>query len=272
MLLTQGIVVFDACSESADRQLDELITSDGRRLGLRLKDEILSEIGRLWLVMEQLAHVDDVRHIVALPRRFSACDGARDHDDADVAMIAALAPIRGVGPNDASVLVREALWRKFANRREIVASSGFAPRRLGPAARSASTRASPRPAPIASEPILYDPTLLALAAMAAPEPARWGSANGRTAHPADDAGCSNRKKGEPARCRPCSMTFSPGRLSTPPLRHRRRRRSRVSLSTEPAQALRMLETWVGDYGFAGRASPRSEKRERPGRVKPGDNQ
>ena len=42
-------------------------------------------------------------------------------------MITALARIKGVGPNDASVLVREAFWRKFANRREIAAWSGFAP-------------------------------------------------------------------------------------------------------------------------------------------------
>jgi transposase len=102
ILLTQGIVVFDARGESADRQLDELVTGDGRRLGLRLKDEILPEIGRLRRVMEQLAQVDDERHAVALPRRSSGCDGARDHDDADAAMITALARIKGVGPNDAS--------------------------------------------------------------------------------------------------------------------------------------------------------------------------
>lgn len=42
-------------------------------------------------------------------------------------MIASLARIKGVGPNDASVLVREAFWRNFGNRREIAAWSGFAP-------------------------------------------------------------------------------------------------------------------------------------------------
>ena len=96
-------------------------------LGPRLKDEIRREIGRLRLVMEQLAHVDDERDAVALPKRSSTCDGARNEDGADAAMIAALARIKGVGPNDASVLVREAFWRKFDNRREIAAWSGFAP-------------------------------------------------------------------------------------------------------------------------------------------------
>ncbi len=47
--------------------------------------------------------------------------------DADAAMIASLARIKGVGPNDASVLVREAFWRKFNNRRELAAWSGLAP-------------------------------------------------------------------------------------------------------------------------------------------------
>lgn len=42
-------------------------------------------------------------------------------------MIVALARIRGVGPNDASVLAREAFWRTFNNRREVAAWSGFAP-------------------------------------------------------------------------------------------------------------------------------------------------
>ncbi len=56
---------------------------------------------------------------------------ARDRDrssaDVDAAMIASLARIKGVGPNDASVLVREAFWRKFDNRRELAAWSGLAP-------------------------------------------------------------------------------------------------------------------------------------------------
>lgn len=127
LLLTQGIVGFDARADSADRQLDELVTGDGRRLGPRLKDEIRREIARLRLVMEQLAHVDDERDAIALPKRLSACEDARDQDSADAAMITALARLKGVGPNDASVLVREAFWRKFANRREIAAWSGFAP-------------------------------------------------------------------------------------------------------------------------------------------------
>ncbi len=127
LLLTQGIVGFDARADGADRQLDELVTGDGRRLGARLKDEICREIKRLRLVMEQLAHVDDERDAIALPKRSSACDAARNEDGVDAAMITALARIKGVGPNDASVLVREAFWRKFANRREIAAWRGFAP-------------------------------------------------------------------------------------------------------------------------------------------------
>lgn len=127
LLLTQGIVGFDARADGADWRLDELVTGDGRHLGSRLKDEIRREIGRLRLVMDQLDHVNDERDAIAIPKRASTYDGARNEDSADAAMITALARIKGVGPNDASVLVREAFWRKFANRREIAAWSGFAP-------------------------------------------------------------------------------------------------------------------------------------------------
>ena len=44
LLLTQGIVGFDPRASGAERQLDELMTGDGRSLGPRLKDEMRREI------------------------------------------------------------------------------------------------------------------------------------------------------------------------------------------------------------------------------------
>jgi transposase len=216
LLLTQGIVGFDARADGADRRLDELVTGDGRRLGPRLKDEVRREIGRLRLVMEQPDHVDDERDAIAIPKRASTCEGARNEDNADTAMITALARIKGVGPNDASVLVREAFWRKFANRREIAAWSGFAPTpwASGTISREQGiTKAGP--ASFRAY-VIRNPTHLALAAMAASEPTRavvrrtdeWGirphaqdhdcrarsQAAGRTVALRDDRAAPNRRR------------------------------------------------------------------------------
>jgi len=42
-------------------------------------------------------------------------------------MIAVLNRLKGIGPNDATVLVREAFWRDFRNGRELGGWSGLAP-------------------------------------------------------------------------------------------------------------------------------------------------
>ncbi|HLO19226.1 MAG TPA: IS110 family transposase [Sphingomicrobium sp.] len=127
LLLTQGIVGFDPRAGDADQRLDELVTGDGRPLGPRLRDEIRREIARLRIVIDQLKAVSAERDAIARVRKVDAAPAERDAADADAAMIASLARIKGVGPNDSSVLVREAFWRKFNNRRELAAWSGLAP-------------------------------------------------------------------------------------------------------------------------------------------------
>jgi transposase len=127
LLLTQGIVGFDPRAGDADQRLDELVTGDGRSLGPRLRDEIRREIARLRIVIDQLKAVSAERDAIARVRKVDAAPAERDAADADAAMIAALARIKGVGPNDSSVLVREAFWRRFNNRRELAAWSGLAP-------------------------------------------------------------------------------------------------------------------------------------------------
>jgi len=129
LLLTQGIVGFDPRAGGAEQQLDQLVTGDGRPLGPRLKDELRREIGRLRVVIDQLKDVSAERNAIALGKKIDTTpdDQSSVDSDADATMIAALTRIKGVGPNDASVLVREAFWRKFSNRRELAAWSGLAP-------------------------------------------------------------------------------------------------------------------------------------------------
>jgi transposase len=127
LLMTQGIVGFDARGRDAERRLEELVTGDGHPLGPRLREEIRREIVRVRLVIEQLKVVDAERDAIVLAKRSDAAAIDTDEAKAADAMIAALTRIKGVGSNDASVLVREAFWRKFNNRREVAAWSGFAP-------------------------------------------------------------------------------------------------------------------------------------------------
>ena len=127
LLMTQGIVGFNSRAVGADQRLDKLITGDGRLLGPRLGDEIRREIARLRVVIEQLKAVSAERDAIARVKKVDVLPADRRLDDADAAMIAALTRIKGVGPNDASVLVREAFWRKFTNRRQLAAWSGLAP-------------------------------------------------------------------------------------------------------------------------------------------------
>ena len=127
LLMTQGIVDFVPHGPDAGRRLRELVTGDGRALGARLREEIGREIVRLRMVTEQLDAVNAERDAIALAKQIELAPADTDKTRVDAAMIASLTRIKGVGPNDASVLVREAFWRNFSNRREIAAWSGFVP-------------------------------------------------------------------------------------------------------------------------------------------------
>ena len=101
------------------------MTGDGRCLGDCLKREIVRELGRLSLVMEQIVRVEDERDKVLEEGRRQ--EGASAGTDRDATMIATLNRLKGIGANDASILVREAFWRDFRNRRELGGWSGLAP-------------------------------------------------------------------------------------------------------------------------------------------------
>lgn len=121
LLKTQGIMDFDPRAADAAARLDAIVTGDGRPLGPCLKREIARELERLALVMGQIAQVEAERDAVV--QRADA--GAEPEQEA--AMIAVLNRLKGIGMNDATILVREAFWRGFRNRRELGGWSGLAP-------------------------------------------------------------------------------------------------------------------------------------------------
>ena len=125
LLKTQGIMDFDPRAQDAVARLDLLVTGDDRPLGPCLKRELTRELERLALVMRQMAQVEAERDEVVRDSNVQADIGRQPVRDA--VMIEELNRLKGIGMNDATILVREAFWRDFRNRREIGGWSGLAP-------------------------------------------------------------------------------------------------------------------------------------------------
>jgi transposase len=118
LLATQGIYVFLPLRRDRWTRLKELRTGDGHELPLRLQREIEREFRRLELVLEQIAASEAERDAaVAEPAA----------DDVDAEKVTLLSKLGGIGTELATVLVREALYRPFTNRREVAAYAGLTP-------------------------------------------------------------------------------------------------------------------------------------------------
>jgi transposase len=95
----------------------ELRTGDGRALPPLLEAELDRLWRRLVLILELIREVEAER----------AAALAAAADDRIVQKITALQRIRGIGTNFSTVLVREVLYRSFANRRQLASYVGIAP-------------------------------------------------------------------------------------------------------------------------------------------------
>jgi transposase len=116
LLFGQGIRDYDPLRPDRRARLGALTTGDGRPLPERLKAEIGRELDRLELVVSQLASVERERDTLVAHTEADAC-----------AAPAALVRLRGIGPELASLLWLEALFRRFDNRRQIAAYAGLTP-------------------------------------------------------------------------------------------------------------------------------------------------
>jgi len=117
LLSGQGIPDYDPLHRDRRPCLAALTTGDGRPLPERLKAEIGRELDRLEMVVSQLTVVERERDaLVARTAEADAC-----------AAPAALARLRGIGPELAALLWLEALFRRFDNRRQIAADAGLTP-------------------------------------------------------------------------------------------------------------------------------------------------
>ncbi len=116
LLFAQGISAYEPLHRDRRQRLDELMTGDGRPLPAHLKAQIGRELDRLELLLRQLKAVEAERDaLLALMA------------DAASAPVAALAGLRGIGPEFAANLWLECFYRSFSNRRQVAAYAGLAP-------------------------------------------------------------------------------------------------------------------------------------------------
>jgi transposase len=116
LLFTQGIRGRPSL-RSWERDIAKLRTGDGRALPCLMQAELNRLRRRLVLILELIREMEAER----------AKALAAKVDDAMTRKIADLQRIRGIGANFSAVLVREVLYRSFANRRQLASYVGIAP-------------------------------------------------------------------------------------------------------------------------------------------------
>lgn len=118
LLATQGIYDYEPARAKRGARLEALRTGDGGTLPPRLKAEIVRHLERLELVLKLLAAVEAERDAEV---RAGAAAGRAGH------RLGLLVRLKGIGPELASTLEREVLYRAFANRREVASYVGLTP-------------------------------------------------------------------------------------------------------------------------------------------------
>src|SRR3984893_627548 len=116
LLFAQGVFGYEPLRKGRRDRLEELRTGDGRPLPVHLKAQIIRELDRLEVLLEQLKAVEAERDALLKPATDAAASPA-----------AMLAGLKGIGPQTAAVLWSEGLFRPFDNRRQVAAYAGLAP-------------------------------------------------------------------------------------------------------------------------------------------------
>src|SRR5260221_3763431 len=115
-LSDQGVFGYEPLRKTRRDRLEDLRTGDGRPLPVHLKAQIIRELDRLELLLEQLKTVEAERDTLLKPTPGETASPA-----------AMLARLKGIGPQTAAVLWSEGLFRQFDNRRQVAAYAGLAP-------------------------------------------------------------------------------------------------------------------------------------------------
>lgn len=124
LMACQGISGFEPMRANARELLGTLRTGDGRPIPRRMKAEVERELDRLALLRKQIAEVEAERNAMLSTDAAADCaEGTQPTASPGMQ----LHRLRGIGPEFATVLWREGLYRKFTNRRQLAAYAGLAP-------------------------------------------------------------------------------------------------------------------------------------------------
>ncbi len=116
LLFAQGAFDYEPLKRNRRTQLEDLKTGDDRPLPVNLKAQISRELDRLEVVLQQLQVVEAERDALLEPA-----------SEASPAPAAMLSQLKGIGPEFATILYTEGLFRGFDNRRQVAAYAGLAP-------------------------------------------------------------------------------------------------------------------------------------------------
>jgi transposase len=119
LLFAQGVGDYQPLRRNRRPRLEALRTGDGRELPSHLKAQLSRELDRLELLLEQIKQVEAEQNALLAAQTAAAANAMPE----PVAMLLAL---KGIGVNFAAVLWLEALYRHFANRRQLAAYAGLA--------------------------------------------------------------------------------------------------------------------------------------------------
>ena len=123
LLMSQGITDYQPLRRDRRQRLETLVTGDGRALPAQMKRELIRALDRLDLLLEQLKAVEAERDAMQeVAAKATASEAAAIDDQARL-----LLRLRAIGPQTAAVLVLEAFYRRFDNRRQVAAFAGLAP-------------------------------------------------------------------------------------------------------------------------------------------------
>lgn len=116
MLAQQGIYDYEPMLSTRRAVLDALRTGDGRALPPCLRRALVRELDRLEFVLKQIREIEAEQQ-----------DWLATQDDEQAEQVLHLSKLRGIGWRSAAVLVNEALYRGFSNRRQLAGFAGLAP-------------------------------------------------------------------------------------------------------------------------------------------------
>jgi transposase len=116
MLAQQGVYHYEPALSNRWGTLEGLRTGDGRSLPPSLRRAIERELQRLEFVLSQIRQVESEQQAWLEQRA-----------DTQAHAVVHLTTLRGIGWRSAAVVVNEALYRGFRNRRELAAFAGLAP-------------------------------------------------------------------------------------------------------------------------------------------------